>query len=562
MLWEVQIPLRDAVTLSGTLYRPRNASPSPVILVLTPYIRQVHHEQGVYFAGHGYPFMTVDVRGRGGSGGTFKANGNEARDGYDVIEWLAQQPYCNGKVGMWGGSYMGYVQWAAAREAPPHLCAIAPVASPFRGVDSPMRNNIFASYRVQWLTLLGGRTAQERIFADQAFWSSLFKRWFQAGLPFRQLDGLVGHPSPVFQEWLSHPRQDAYWDSYNPSPDQYARIDMPILTITGMYDGNQLGALMHYREHVRCSSPAARARHYLVIGPWDHAGTRVPKAEFAGLKTGPASLVDVPRLHLEWYAWAMEGGPKPSFLRKNVAYYVMGAERWRYADTLDAVTKQMNALYLHSMCNPTDVFASGRLSEDQCDNREPDYYIYDPRDVSLADLESTIDPESRVDQRMTYAGHGKHLVYHSAPFEREIELSGFFKLSLWLSIDQRDTDIKAAIYEIGLDGSAIELTTDYLRVRYREGLRQEKCVESPTPLRCELDRFTFVSRRLGRGHRLRLVIGPVNSIYWEKNYNSGGVVAEESVRDAVAVTVKLYHEPGRPSALYVPIGHDSNSEEI
>src|ERR1700741_2910477 len=134
--WGVKIPLRDGVKLNATVYTPRQQKePAPCVFTLTPYISQSYHDRGVYFAAHGYPFLTVDVRGRGNSEGVFKANGNEARDGYDIVEWLARQPYCNGKVAMWGGSYAGYVQWAAATQLPPHLATIVPVASPFRGVD-------------------------------------------------------------------------------------------------------------------------------------------------------------------------------------------------------------------------------------------------------------------------------------------------------------------------------------------------------------------------------------------------------------------------------------------
>jgi putative CocE/NonD family hydrolase len=175
--------------------------------------------------------------------------------------------------------------------------------------------------------------------------------------------------------------------------------------------------------------------------------------EFGGLKVGSASLVDLPRLHLQWYVWTMQGGPKPPFLQKNVAYYVMGAEEWRYTDTLEAITSRSDPLYLQSGGNPTDVFRSGWLAVELPAGSEPDHYVYDPRDVSLAELESTVDPESRVEQRMLYASVGKRLVYHSELFAQETEISGFFRLSVWLSIDQPDTDFGVSVYEVGIDGS-------------------------------------------------------------------------------------------------------------
>jgi putative CocE/NonD family hydrolase len=521
--------------------------------VLTPYVAQTHHEQGVYFAEHGYPFLTVDVRGRGNSEGRFSP-ATEARDGHDIVEWIAQQPYCNGQVGMWGGSYMGYVQWAAAKEFPPHLATIVPVASPFRGVDSPIRNNLFPTFTMRWLTLISGHALQDKIGGDKSFWTRKFRQWFESGAAFKELDTFLGNPSALFQEWIQHPQQGGYWDSYNPTSEQYAKLCLPILTITGAYDGDQPGALMHYQEHLKSCSVAARERHYLVIGPWDHSGTRTPKQEFCGLKAGPASLVDLPKLHLQWYAWTMQGGAKPEFLQKHVAYYVMGAEKWRYADTLEAVTARSQPLYLQSAGNPTDVFNSGSLTAEPVTSSEPDHYIYDPCDVSLAELESTVDPENRIDQRMVYASAGKHLIYHSAPFGTDTELSGFFKLSVWISIDQLDTDFRASVYEIGIDGSAIQLTADWMRARYRESFREEKLIGTRAPLRYDFERFTFVSRRISQGHRLRLVIGPINSIYSQKNYNSGGAAFEESIQDSRPVTVRLFHDEAHPSALYLPFG--------
>jgi uncharacterized protein len=301
------------------------------------------------------------------------------------------------------------------------------------------------------------------------------------------------------------------------------------------------------------ASPEARARHYLVIGPWDHAGTRTPQAEFGGLKFGPASLVDLPKLHLDWYAWTMQGGAKPQFLEKNVAYYVMDADKWRYADTLEGVTAESRPYYLDSVANATDVLAAGSLGTAQGKGK-PDQYVYDPRDVSIAAVEATADVNSYMDQRLVNAGHGKQLVYHTAPFARDTEVTGYFQLQAWLAIDQPDTDFGVTVYEIRADGSSIMLTNDVQRARYRESLRTPKLVTTREPLRYDFKSFTFVSRMLRQGSRLRLVVAPVNSMYSQKNFNAGGDVSSESKRDARAVTVKLYHDRAHPSALLVPLG--------
>lgn len=553
--WGVKIPLRDGVRLGATLYKPRaQAEPLPCVFTLTPYIAQSYHDRGMYFAANGYVFLTVDVRGRGNSEGEFTPLLQEAKDGHDVVEWLARQPYCDGKVAMWGGSYAGYDQWAAAKERPPHLATIVPVASPKPGVDYPMSHNMFYAYDTQWLTLVGGRAGQEKIFGDGAFWSAQFRRWYEAHAPFKELDAWIGNPSAHFQTWISHPAQDAYWDGFSPTPQQYAALDLPILSICGQYDGDQPGALALHREHMRFGSDAAKARHYLIVGPWDHAGTRTPKADVGGLKFGPASLLDMNALHKAWYDWTMKDGTRPEFLKDKVAYYVTGEEAWRYAPTLEAATARSEALYLDSVASrANDVFASGDLRRDRPGRGRPDRYVSDPLDTSSAAWETEEAEDGLTDQRGVLLAAGKALFYHSPPFAADTDLAGFFKLSAWIELDQPDTDIAVSVFEIEADGGSVFLASDAIRARYRKSLREAQAVRPGAIERYDFDHFTFVARRIAKGSRLRLAIGPVNSLYAEKNYNAGGVVAEESGKDARTVTVTLHHDAARPSVLSMPL---------
>lgn len=554
---DLRIPLRDGISLSATLYVPTEPSErTPAIFTLTPYVGQTYHEQGSYFARHGYAFLTVDVRGRGDSEGSFQPYLNEARDGADVVSWLAAQPFCNGKVAMWGGSYAGYDQWLTASECPGQLATIVPVASPFFGVDFPIRSNIASPYWIQWLSLVSGRTSQDRVFGDALLWRETFKRWFESGTAFKHLDASVWNPSPVFQEWAAHPQCGEFWDQYNPTAQQYQRIEIPILTITGIYDGDQLGALAHYRQHTRNAPPGARSQHYLIIGPWDHAGTRAPKLEFAGIRVGPASMLDLQQLHLQWYDWAMKQGERPRFLQRNVAYYMMGAEQWLYANALEEITTSVQMLFLQSSVNPVDVLRSGSLTtEAPPEFSQPDLYVYDPRDMSRAEIEGRLDQQSWISaHHMSYPSNGSFLFYHSEPFQRDMEIAGFFRLSAWLSIDAPDTDFSVAIYDVRADGCITLLTTDCIRARYRESLREIRPINTTEPLSYEFERFSFVACLLKRGSRLRVVIGPINSIYTQKNFNSGKVVSDESMADARTVTVKLFHDQRHPSALHVPYG--------
>ena len=120
--------------------------------------------------------------------------------------------------------------------------------------------------------------------------------------------------------YLDHPTPDAYLDTFNPTDEQFARFDLPILTITGHYDDDQPGAMEYYKRHMLRASPAARGKHYLLMGPWNHSGTRTPKTEFDGLKVGEASKLDMNSLHKAWYDWTMKSGQPPEFLKQRVAY--------------------------------------------------------------------------------------------------------------------------------------------------------------------------------------------------------------------------------------------------
>lgn len=548
----VEIPMRDGTLLSGNLYLPRALpAQAPAIFGMTPYTADKHHAVAARISAEGFPFLNVDVRGSGKSQGKSGNIRQWAQDGYDVAQWLASQPFCDGRVAMQGGSIRGFNQWATAKERPPSLATIIPVASCFFGLDVPMRNNVFYS--------AGGRTVWSAISEDLEFWQMTYRRWLVAGKPFSQIDTLIGKADPKFREALQHPEPDSHWDSFNPSADQYSKIDIPILTITGSYDDDQPGALEHYRQHIAHASESARCNHYLVIGPWDHLGTGVPQPNVGGVAIGANGVIDMPGLLADWYRWRLRAGEKPGLLKKLVTYYVMGADLWKWADTLDEITVAKKKLFLDSTGTASDIYASGSLGA-KIGKGPPDSYTYDPRDRSglEVDEEARIDIKPYVDQSLFHALHSRMLVYHSAPFEAEIEVSGFFKLEAWLSIDAPDTDLYASVHEITLDGQSIQLSTDVIRARYRQGLRQPSLIVNQDPLQYRFERFTFVSRRIKRGHRIRLVISPlgriVDAAINQRNYNSGGAVAHESADVGRPVTVTLFHNEEFPSVLVVPLG--------
>jgi putative CocE/NonD family hydrolase len=569
--WGVKIPMRDKVELNATLYLPKMANSSvqktPVIFTLTPYISDTYHARGAYFASHGYVFALVDVRGRGNSGGEFEPFANEPRDGHDVVEWLAKQPFCDGKVAMWGGSYAGFDQWATAKEFPPHLATIVPAAAAHPGLDFPSPNNIGISYDVQWFTLTSGHTPQDHLFGDQKFWRTKFLDAYKKHLPFKSLDSFVGNPSVNFQRILKHPTADAYYDAMLPTREQFQKIATPILTITGQYDGDELGALTYYRDHLANASPQARAKHFLVIGPWDHPGTRTPTDEVAGVKFGPGAVVDLNDLHRQWYDWTMKAGPKPAFLKNQVAYYVLatgnsGANgEWKYAESFEILVANPKTFYLQMGPAPgNSAFQSGYLNPTQLKEGirmiPPGKFTYDPLDTTRGENVEGTDPKEKtaaIDQTFALSIGKDGLVYHTDSLPNETPLIGCPAVNLWLSIDTPDVDLECDLFEIQPDGTSIALWNDFRRLRYRTSLRESKLVNPGEIVRCDFNPGLFVARRLMKGSRLRLIVTAVNSISWEKNYCSGGVVAEETAKDAHTCNVQVYHDAEHSSAIQLPL---------
>ncbi len=564
--WGLKIPLRDKVELNATLYLPKakdGAPPkTPAIFTLTPYISDTYHARAAYFASHGYAFALVDVRGRGNSGGEFEPFANDPRDGHDVVEWLAQQSFCDGKVAMWGGSYAGFDQWATAKELPPHLATIVPAAAAHPSLDYPSVNNIGMTYDMQWFTHTSGRAGQANLFGDSKFWRTKFLDAYKKHIPFKSLDSFIGNSSANFQRIVKHPTSDAYYDAMLPTREQFQKITLPILTITGQYDGDELGALTFYRDHLANASPEVRAKHFLIIGPWDHAGTRTPTDEVGGVKFGPGAMVDLNDLHRQWYDWTMKNGTKPQFLKNQVAYYVIAPGNtgtngeWKYADSFETLTANPKNLYLDSKNGDANgVFRSGMLAEKQ-PNEGADQFVNDPLDTHRGEEVEGVEPNDKtagIDQRFALCIGKDGLVYHTDPLPKETPLVGCPKVSLWVSIDAPDTDLEADLYEIQPDGTSISLWSDVRRLRYRESPREAKLVKPGEIVRCDFDPGLFVARRLMKGSRLRLVVNSPNSIFWQKNYNSGGVVADETAKDAHTAHVKVYHDAQHASALQLPL---------
>lgn len=552
--WDFKIPMRDGVRLSGTVYRAADQKePLPVILTMTPYIAAHAAKQGNYFAQNGYVFVAVDDRGRGNSEGTFLPGEVEGKDGYDAVEYLARQPWCNGEVVTWGGSWLGFTQWSIAKELPPHLKAMAPTAAVYPGTDFPNPGGVFTSYTLRWLAYVNGHSGNDGLFNENPLWDNLYWAHYAAGRPFQELDVMSGITNTVFRKWLAHPCPDAFWDAMTPSPDQYRQITIPILTVTGNYDADQVGALTYYRNHMRYGTAAAAQRHDLLIGPYDHPGTRRPKDEVGGFKVGAGAVLDMEKLHKEWYDYVLKGKPRPEVLKDRITYYVTGENAWHSAPSWDSLIGDPVSLYLGG-AGGHDLFQSATLTRSAPAQKSELRLVLDPAKRSDRDAydESEKDPNYILNQRDAYVASEHNLFFHSEPFPEDMEITGIPEVRVWISSSVPDADLSADLYEVHPDGTAVYLSATQLRLRYRDDMRTPSSLPIDTPVEIRLKDFRLFCHRVSKNSRLRLRIGFVSGPGWERNPNTGGPVASEGNDKARAATLRILADPDHASVLLLP----------
>ena len=546
----VRIAMRDGTWLNATLFRPADQStPAPVVMMLTPYAGDAGHPSADYFTRHGgLVYAFVDARGRGDSPGDFRPLQREGEDGYDAVEWLAKQPWSNGQVAMFGGSYAGGDQWQVAALHPPHLAAIAPVASVRAGVDWPMSNNMFTTYDVQWLTYTAGHALYTNLFNDGELWNRGNRRFFKSGKAYADLDTELGSPNANFHEWLQHPTFDDYWRRLALPSEQVAGVKLPMLVITGSHDGDQGGTLSFYRDHLNRDG-SLPSNYFLVVGPWDHFGTREPRQNFGGEHYGDASMVDVLKLHLDWYRHVLQGGPKPACFQKNVAYYVAGpdAECWRFADSLAGATARTETQFLNAKAGGGDLAHVGALQSGAA-GAVGGQWVSDPSDLHNAEPK---DAEPGGDL------HGDGLVFEGAPLAATTELTGQVDLKLSLAIDGPDADLAYVLFLVTEDGKLHSLTQSLVRARYRTSLEHETLVTPGKVETYDMGRGLWFSVRAPKGSHLRLLVESLNDPSAEKNWNDAKPVAEQSSGDAHRETIRLVQTAEHPSTLTLPLG-DTN----
>jgi putative CocE/NonD family hydrolase len=545
--FDVRMPMRDGVELSADLWRPAAAGRYPTIIIRTPYIKTTARHQfpayGRYFADHGYVFLVQDVRGRGDSDGEFGFFFQEAADGYDTIEWIAAQPWSNGRVGMMGGSYWATVQWLAAREQPPHLSCIVPTAPSGRYFDEvPYSGGAFMlAWAVSWVNDTSGRIAQGANAAE-VDWESLLEH-----RPLITIDQELGRRMPLYREFLEHPTLDDYWRRASFGPADFRRLDIPALTVTGWFDGDQPGAL-HYWRGMAEYSPTPDTQ-YLLIGPWTHSQTYLGGAlEVNDMRFTGDSVLDNKAIHLAFFDRYLKQSAA-EYDRPRARVYITGSNRWRELAEYPPAEIETRRLYLHSGGRANSVVGDGTLSWAAPGNQTPDRYAYDPHHPvpsSIADQELAIDhrPIERRDDV---------LVYTTEALAEPIEIIGKVLVKLWAASDAPDTDFVANILDVFPDGRAVKLgpkASGVIRARYRNGYDSTELLTPGEPAEFSIELFD-IGHTFLIGHRVRIEITSSCYPFINPNQNTGNEIATDTEWRTANQTI--FHDAGRPSHVLLPV---------
>ena len=537
-IWDnVLIPMPDGGIVSAIVVKKKgSADRLPTLLTVDIYTNPTSEiARATDAADHGYVGVIADTRGKRFSPDPIVPYEREASDGYDIIDWIAKQPWSDGQVGMRGGSYSGFSSWAAAKRLHPALKTIAVSAAAIPGDGLPMANNIFLNANYGWTFYVSdNKLLDEKTYNDPARWRQLNQKWFSSGEPYREIDQIDGQPNPLLQRWLQHPAYDKFWQNMVPYKKDFEHFDIPVLTITGYFDDAQQSALDYTREHYQYNP---RAEHYVVIGPYDHLGAHAAKkAEvLRGYAIDPVAQFSTPDLVYQWMDYVMRGGPKPALLKDRINFEVMGANEWQHAPSLAQMAQQQTPFYFSGTMD------GGRYSLVR-EMEKGDSGVTET--VNLADRSTWNNahyyPRPIVEAKLEDDGQVTEMVYASKPFVQAQVISGAFSGELDVTINKKDVDLGVTAFEQMPDGRLYHLTYWLGRASYAGHPEKRTLL---TPGKSTRIPFTtdVVSRLIAPGSRLVVLLDVDKNPFAQVNYGTGRDVSDESIQDAGAPLMIRWH---------------------
>jgi putative CocE/NonD family hydrolase len=534
------VPMRDGVRLATEIWLPQNgAAKHPAVLMRTPYGRTIGGPRMIYLTQRGYALVCQDVRGRDDSEGEFTPAAHETRDGTDTLEWLASQPWCNGNVGMIGGSYLGRVQWQAASAGHPALkCLVSQVTAGGPFVDTPRPGGTYSTGFLAWMFMMSDRRADKRKMSRDD-WPELL-----ASRPLRDIpEKALGKKIPFWEEWITHPDYDEFWESVDwaASGD---KIDVPALLISGWYDDDGMGTL----EAWEMNKSRGRKNQRMILGPWFHNYNTTRCIH--GVRFGPNALrYDLDLLALLWFERFLKD-VKNGVEFPAVEYYAVGENEWKESASWPPENARPTPLYLRSGGSANRSSGDGVLSFDAPDFEPDDTYIYDPDDpapqlIDMAENEMAVPENYRdVEERNDI------LVYTSAPLDAPLEVAGIVTAILYASSDAPDTDWLVRLTDVDSNGNSIRLVDRIIQARYRESWREPKLLTPGESARYEI-RLPHIANTFLKGHRIRVHVTSSAANLAFPNPNTGGdISAETETRKA---RQRISHRSGAASCVILPV---------
>jgi hypothetical protein len=557
----IGVPMRDGIKLATDIYRPRGLEKAPVILVRTPYKKEVSELQARFYSRRGYVFAIQDCRGRFSSPGVWEPFMNEAADGYDTIEWLAKQPFSNGKVGMIGASYLGWVQWWAASQHPPHLVTIIPnVSPPDPFYNVPYEYGAFFLWgAIWWADVLESKATAD--ISGAALYKTMDRK-FQTilrSLPVVDLDkAVLGKENPYWRKWIEHPSNDSFWQPAN-FLDHLKDARMPVFHQSGWFDGDGIGSKLNYLKMSSYKHPYQK----LILGPWGHSDTatrRIGDRDF-----GPEAIIDLQRLYLRWFDYWLKGVDNGIAKEPLVDLFVMGSNKWLHGETYPLPGTQFRKLYLASGGKANSAKGDGKLSwQIPAADAPADRYRYDPGDPTPDPgmYEESEENEKRVrslaerkqeaedyHRKLTEARQDI-LVYVSDTLEKPLTFAGPLSAVLHASSSARDTDWFVSLMEVDENGKMFGLTRGKIRARFRNSMKEPKALNPGEIYAYPIDLWQ-TAITIPAGRRLRVEVTSAAFPRFSRNLNTGG--HNETETRYISAQQTVYHDAQHPSYILLPV---------
>ncbi|HEX7288747.1 MAG TPA: CocE/NonD family hydrolase [Candidatus Angelobacter sp.] len=557
----VGVPMRDGVKLATDIYRPKGVEKAPLILVRTPYKKDMGELQAMFYARRGYAFAVQDCRGRFASPGAWEPFVNEAHDGYDAIEWLAKQPFTNGKVGLIGGSYLGWVQWWAASEHPPHLVTMIPnVAPPDPFYNVPYEYGAFFMWgSIWWADVLESQATAD--ISGAAFSKIGEKKYSKLlrELPVIELDkAVLGKENPYWRKWIAHPSNDSYWQPAN-FLDRLKDVNIPVFHQSGWFDGDGIGTKLNYLK----MESYQHSNQKLTLGPWGHtdtAGRMIGDHDFT-----EKAIIDLQRDYLRWFDHWLKGVDNGIEKEPLVSIFVMGSNKWLQGAKYPLEVTRFQKLYLASGGKANTAKGDGALTFDApAANAPADHYTYDPGDPTPDPrfYEESEENEKKVrsaDERKKER-EGYHqkiseerkdlLVYSTAPLTKPLTFAGPVSAVLYAASSARDTDWFMTVSEVDKDGKIFQLMQGKIRARFRKSMSAPELLKPNQVYEYTLDLW-HTGITIPAGSRLRVEVASASFPLFSRNLNTGG--HNETETKYVSAEQTIYHNQKYPSHVLLPV---------